>query len=117
MYIDGQALKEPYAVYRPSLPDSYRDDFPRLVSTDASVIRRWIEMRSLVSNGELTVPAGSYFVLGTTAMIARYRYWGLVLRAVAIVGKAVSGYFSAERCGWGGTAGGGVGGRRWGAAR
>ena len=95
VYIDGQALKEPYAMYRPSLPDSYRDDFPRLVSTDASVDSRWwIEMRSLVANGELTVPADSYFVLGDNRNDSEdSRYWGFVPRA-AIVGKPFLVYFS-----------------------
>src|ERR1019366_10299022 len=30
VFVDGSALWEPYAIYRPSLPDSYRDDFPRM---------------------------------------------------------------------------------------
>src|ERR1035441_131112 len=63
--IDGQALREPYAMFRPSPPDSYRDDFPRLVSADPGVDSRWwIEMHSLVSEGELTVPPDKFFVLG-----------------------------------------------------
>ncbi|HEX3927752.1 MAG TPA: signal peptidase I [Gemmatimonadales bacterium] len=95
VYIDGQALKEPYAVYRTTLPDNYRDNFPRLVSTDASVDSRWwIEMRSLVANGDLTVPADSYFVLGDNRNDSEdSRYWGFVPRA-AIVGKPFLVYFS-----------------------
>lgn len=100
VYVNGQALKEPYAVYRPSPPDSYRDDFPRLVSTDASVDSRWwIEMRALVSNGDLTVPADSYFVLGDNRNDSEdSRYWGLVPRA-AIVGKPFLVYFSLNDAG------------------
>jgi signal peptidase I len=95
VYINGQALNEPYAVYRPSLPDSYRDNFPRLVSTDASVDSRWwIEMRSLVADGDLTVPADSYFVLGDNRNDSEdSRYWGFVPRE-AIVGKPFLVYFS-----------------------
>ena len=32
VYINGQPLSEPYAVYRPSPPDNFRDNFPRLQS-------------------------------------------------------------------------------------
>lgn len=95
VYIDGHQLSEPYAIYRPSVPDSYRDDFPRLISADPGVDSRWwIEMRSLVANGELTVPADSYFVLGDNRNDSEdSRYWGFVPRA-AIVGKPFLIYFS-----------------------
>ena len=100
VYVDGQALKEPYAVYRPAPPDNYRDDFPRLMSTDASVDSRWwIEMHSAVANGELTVPADSYFVLGDNRNDSEdSRYWGFVPRA-AIVGKPFLVYFSLNDAG------------------
>lgn len=95
VYINGRALVEPYAVYRPAAADSYRDDFPRLVSADPGVNSRWwIQMHSLVSNGELTVPADSYFVLGDNRNDSEdSRYWGFVPRA-AIVGKPFLIYFS-----------------------
>ena len=32
VFINGQPLSEPYAVYRPSPPDNFRDNFPRLQS-------------------------------------------------------------------------------------
>ena len=76
-------------------PDSYRDDFPRLDSADPGVDPRWwIQMHSLVSDGELTVPADSYFVLGDNRNDSEdSRYWGFVPRA-AIVGKPFLIYFS-----------------------
>jgi signal peptidase I len=94
-YIDGRPLSEPYAVFRPSEPDSYRDEFPRLVSADPGVDSRWwIQMHSLVSNGELTVPPDSYFVLGDNRNDSEdSRYWGFVPRD-AIVGKPFLIYFS-----------------------
>jgi signal peptidase I len=93
--INGVALNEPYAVYRPAEPDSYRDDFPRLTSADPGIDSRWwIEMHSLVSHGELTVPPESYFVLGDNRNDSEdSRYWGFVPRA-AIVGKPLLIYFS-----------------------
>jgi signal peptidase I len=95
VYIDGRALSEPYAIFRPAAPDRYRDDFPRMSTADPGVDSRWwIQMRSLVSNGELTVPADSYFVLGDNRNDSEdSRYWGFVPRA-AIVGKPFLIYFS-----------------------
>jgi signal peptidase I len=94
-YIDGTAIPEPYAVFRQSMPDSYRDDFPRMVSAAPGVDSRWwIQMRSLVSDGELTVPPDSYFVLGDNRNDSEdSRYWGFVPRE-AIVGKPLLVYFS-----------------------
>jgi signal peptidase I len=96
-YIDGRELSEPYAIFRQSVPDSYRDEFPRLVSADPGVDSRWwIQMHSpsLVSNGELTVPPDSYFVLGDNRNDSEdSRYWGFVPRG-AIVGKPFLVYFS-----------------------
>jgi len=94
-FVDGHALSEPYAVFRPSLPDSYRDDFPRMDSVDPGVNPRWwIQMRSFLADGELTVPADSYFVLGDNRNDSEdSRYWGFVPRD-AIVGKPFLIYFS-----------------------
>jgi signal peptidase I len=95
VYIDGTALHEAYAIYRPGVADSYRDEFPRLVSADPGVDSRWwIQMHSLVSQGELTVPPDSYFVLGDNRNDSEdSRYWGFVPRA-AIIGRPLLVYFS-----------------------
>jgi signal peptidase I len=95
VYINGRSLSEPYAIFRPSAHDSYRDDFPRMSNADPGVDSRWwIQMHSLVSNGELVVPANSYFVLGDNRNDSEdSRYWGFVPRA-AIVGKPFLIYFS-----------------------
>ncbi|HEX3569775.1 MAG TPA: signal peptidase I [Acidobacteriaceae bacterium] len=94
-YINGVPLNEPYAIFQPAEHDSYRDDFPRMGSPDPDVDSRWwIQLRSLVSDGEITVPPDSFFVLGDNRNDSEdSRYWGFVPRA-AIVGKPFLIYFS-----------------------
>ena len=95
VFIDSHPLDEPYAVFQPSAPDPYRDDFPTISSADPDVdYQWWVKMRSLISNGELTVPRGNYFVLGDNRNDSKdSRYWGFV-PAADIVGKPVLVYFS-----------------------
>jgi signal peptidase I len=97
VYINGHALDEPYAVYRPSPPDSFRDNFPRLQSADPEIDSHWwIRMRSLIDNNELIIPIGNYFVLGDNRNDSEdSRYWGFVPRE-AIVGKPLVVYFSLQ---------------------
>ncbi len=95
VYINGVPVDEPYAVYRPSGPDNYRDNFPRLQSADPNIDSRWwIRMRALIDDGELIIPTDSYFVLGDNRNNSEdSRYWGFVPRA-AIVGQPFLIYFS-----------------------
>jgi signal peptidase I len=98
VFINGHALTEPYAVYRPSPPDSFRDNFPRLQSADPEIDSHWwIRMRSLIDNGELIIPTGNYFVMGDNRNDSEdSRYWGFVPRE-AIVGKPLLIYFSLQQ--------------------
>jgi signal peptidase I len=95
VYINGSVLAEPYAIYRPSPPDNFRDNFPRLQSADPDINSVWwIRMRRLIDNGELIIPEDSYFVLGDNRNDSEdSRYWGFVPRE-AIVGKPLLIYFS-----------------------
>ncbi len=98
VFINGHALSEPYAVYRPSPPDNFRDNFPRFQSADPEIDSRWwIRMRSLIDNGELIIPIGNYFVMGDNRNDSEdSRYWGFVPRE-AIVGKPMLIYFSLQQ--------------------
>jgi signal peptidase I len=98
VFINGHALLEPYAVYRPSPPDNFRDNFPRFQSADPEIDSHWwIRMRSLIENGDLIIPTGNYFVMGDNRNDSEdSRYWGFVPRE-AIVGKPLLIYFSLQQ--------------------
>ena len=100
VYINDQPLAETYAVYRPTAPDNFRDNFPRLQSADPDIDSRWwIRMRNLIDDDELIIPAGNYFVLGDNHNDSEdSRYWGFVPRG-DIVGKPLVIYFSLRQTG------------------
>jgi signal peptidase I len=95
VYVNGQRVREDYVLYKAMMADRYRDDFPDLQAAAPDVTSRWWEkMQTLVHNGELTVPAGSYFVMGDNRdKSLDSRYWGFVPRE-NIIGRPLVIYWS-----------------------
>ena len=95
VYLNGQRLQEPYAVRRGDSRNAFRDDFPDLHTMEAGVNANWwVHLRGLVHDGEITVPAGRYFVMGDNRNDSEdSRYWGFVPRD-AIVGEPLLVYLS-----------------------
>lgn len=98
VYRNGRALREPYAVYLPSPPDRFRDDFPSGPYTDPNINPRWwAQLHSYESGDNLVVPPGEYFVMGDNRNRSLdSRYWGFVPRA-DIEGQPLVIYFSRRR--------------------
>ncbi len=95
VFVNGLRLDENYTIYRPSMPDNFRDNFPRLQSADPSIDSRWwVRMRKLIDDGDLIIPSGNYFVLGDNRNDSEdSRYWGFVPRE-NIVGRPLLICFS-----------------------
>jgi signal peptidase I len=98
VFINGVALNEPYVTFEPALLDMDRDNFPSEDYPGPDVDPEWWQqMHELTHDGELTVPAGKYFVLGDNRNHSKdSRYWGFVPRD-AFVGRPLFIYFSLDR--------------------
>lgn len=94
-FVNGTPLAEPYAYLPPARLDPFRDNFPFLRELDPNVDPAWWRtLRSNVRDGEITVPADSYFVLGDNRDASEdSRYWGFVPRT-ALAGKPLLVYLS-----------------------
>lgn len=98
VYVNGQALVEPYTVHIRPERDPFRDDFPTSKYMSGNVDSRWwLQMKKLTEDGELIVPEGHYFVLGDNRDDSLdSRYWGFV-PAENLVGRPLLIYWSVNR--------------------
>jgi len=95
VYVNGNALQEPYVRYSSRVHDPFRDDFPRLnLPVPGLEGDWWLEMKKLVEDDQLIVPQGNYFVLGDNRDESLdSRYWGFVPRE-NVVGRPLLIYWS-----------------------
>jgi signal peptidase I len=100
VFINGQALDEPYVVHDPSVPyDPFNYSFPPLRDQmiPLNVINEWRpELRKYVEGDEMVVPLGKYFAMGDNRDHSQdSRYWGFVDRD-AIMGHPFLIYWSVD---------------------
>jgi signal peptidase I len=93
VYVNGRALTEPYTQHIDPHIEPYRDNFPS--QPYGPVADRAQEMlANHVQNGELVVPALSYFAMGDNRENSLdSRYWGFVPRE-NIIGKPLVIFWS-----------------------
>ncbi|HEY2842158.1 MAG TPA: signal peptidase I [Bryobacteraceae bacterium] len=93
VYLNGKALKEPYAQHIFPNLEPYRDNFPS--EPHGPVVGRALEMLAQhVENGELVVPPDNYFAMGDNRDNSLdSRYWGFVPRE-NIIGKPLLIFWS-----------------------
>lgn len=97
VYLNGNALQESFVIHSFPYFNFYRDNFPAQAALSAEVDRKWRrEMPKHLDQGELVVPADSYFVMGDNRdRSLDSRYWGFVPRA-SVLGRPLVIYMSVK---------------------
>jgi signal peptidase I len=95
VYVNGNMVAEPYAIYKRGDVDIFRDDFPQpQLPSPYLDAHWWVDMRKYVKGDELVVPPGRYFAMGDNREISLdSRYWGFVPRE-NIIGRPLIIYLS-----------------------
>lgn len=97
VFINGQTLAEPYATFEPIADNPYLDHFPTQVYDPRVRPNWWKLLQQSTQNGELVIPASSYFMMGDNRNNSLdSRYWGFVDRS-QIVARPLVIYFSLNR--------------------
>lgn len=99
VFVNGKPLDDSaFAIHKSLQFDSYRDNFPsgNYISPEVNS-SWWVDMHSVLHNGEIVVPAGHFFVLGDNRDESLdSRYWGFVPRE-NIIGRPFLIYWSVQR--------------------
>jgi signal peptidase I len=99
VFVNGSVVDDSrFAIHNNQEFEAYRDNFPsgNYISPEVNS-SWWVEMHSVVHQGEVVVPPGKYFVMGDNRdKSLDSRYWGFVPRE-NIIGRPFLIYWSVRR--------------------
>ncbi len=97
VYRNGEKLVEPYVRHKVGDYNPYRDNFPAVQPEEMYLVRneKWIqELPSHVQDGDIVVPAESYFAMGDNRDVSYdSRFWGFIPQK-NVIGRPMFIYWS-----------------------